>query len=143
MADRQTAPLWTVADIPAILTYIYPHPDPWEPRFQLQWDYQIEWPSAGRPRIKLLRYRSFQQKTADGKAELVEDITDDIPVNESVMIEISRHAAGYLFANSDLAGGWRFADRTLLNGCAEAAAEKRFSLASYRQVAQANPNPRI
>ena len=76
------------------------------------------------------------------KAELVENITEDIPVNEGVMIEISKHAAGHLFANSNIDGGWRFADRTLLGGCEEAA-KKRFNLASYRQMAQADPNPRI
>ena len=68
--------------------------------------------------------------------------TEDIPVNEGVMIGISKHAAGYLFANSNIDGGWRFSDRTLLDGCGEAA-KKRFSLASYRQMAQADPNPRI
>jgi hypothetical protein len=142
MTDRKSAPPWTLSNIPSALTYIYPPPDSWEPRYQLQWDYQIDWPRAGRPTIKLLRYRSYQQKAADGKAELVEDITEDIPVNEGVMIEISKHAAGYLYANSDLAGGWRFADRTLLSGCEEAA-RKRFNFASYRQMAQADPNPRI
>jgi len=68
---------------------------------QLQWDYQIEWPRAGRPKIKLLRFRSYQKSTADGKLELVEQITEDIPVNGGVMNGISKHAAGYL-ANSDL-----------------------------------------
>ena len=140
--ERRPVPPWTSSEIPAVLTYTYPLPDPWEPRYQLQWDYQIEWPRAERPTIKLLRFRSYQQRTPDGKAELVEDIIEDIPVNERVLIEISRHAAGYLFANSDLDGGWRFADRTFLDGCAEAA-KKRFSLASYRQMAQADPNPRI
>lgn len=142
MADRKAAPPWTSNEVPSELTYIYPPPDPWEPRFQLQWDYQIEWPKAGRPTIKLLRYRSYQQNTDGKEAELVEEIAQDIPVNEWVMIEISKHAAGYLFAGSDLDGGWRFADRTLFDGCAEAA-KKRFSLASYRQMAQADPNPRI
>jgi hypothetical protein len=41
-----------------------------------------------------LRYRSYQQNTADGKAELVEDTTEDIPMNQGLMIEISKHAAG-------------------------------------------------
>lgn len=144
MTDRKVAPPWTSSEIPALLTYIYPLPDAWEARYQLQWDYQIEWPRAGRPTIKLLRFRSYQQKAADVKAELVEDITEDIPVNEGVIMEISKHAAGYLYTNSDLDGGWRFADRTLLSGCEEAeAAKKRFNLASYRQMAQADPNPRI
>ena len=110
--------------------------------FQLQWDYQVYWPKAGRPTITLLRFRSYQQKTTDGKAELVEDITEDIPVNEVLMMEISKHASGYLYANSVLDGGWRFTDRTFFSGTEEAA-KKRFSLASYRQMAQADPNPRI
>jgi len=110
--------------------------------YQLQWDYQIEWPRAGRPTIRLLAFRSYQQKTDGGKAELVENISEDIPVNEGVMIGISKHAAGYLFASSNIDGGWRFADRTLLDGCEEAA-KKRFNLASYRQMAEADPNPRI
>lgn len=142
MNDTKTTVPWTSTEIPAVLTYNYPPPDAWAPRYQLQWDYQIEWPKNGRPTITLLRFRSYQQKTADGKAQLVEDITEDIPVNEGVMIGISQHAAGFLFANSDLDGGWRFADRTLLGGC-EDAAKKRFSLASYRQMTQADPNPRI
>ena len=90
----------------------------------------------------MLRYRSFQQNADGEKAAIVEDISEDIPVNELVMMNISKHAAGYLFANSDLDAGWRFADRTFFDGCAEAA-KKRFSLASYRQMAQADPNPRI
>src|ERR1700733_5532533 len=134
---QASVPPWTLTEIPAVLTYIYPPPDAWEPRFQLHWDYHVDWRGGGRPSIRLLRFRSYQQKAADGKAELVEDITEDIPVNEAVMIEISKHAAGYLYANSDLDGGWRFADRTLLGGCAEAA-KKRFNLASYRQMAQAD-----
>ena len=91
MSDRvrRTVP-WTSSEIPAVLTYIYPPPDAWEGRYQLQWDYEIEWPRAGRPKIKLLRFRSYQQNTADGKAELVEDITEDIPLNEGVKIGISK-----------------------------------------------------
>ena len=131
MTDRNSPPPWTSSEIPAVLTYIYPPADAWESRYQLQWDYQIEWPRAGRPTIKLLRFRSYQQNTADGKAELVEDITEDIPVNEGVMIGISKHAAGYLFANSDIGGGWSFADRTLFTG-SEEAAKKRFSLSAFR-----------
>jgi hypothetical protein len=142
MTDPKALPPWTSSDIPAVLTYIYPPPDAWEPRYQLQWDYQIEWPRAGRPVITLLRFRSYQQKTAGGKAELVEDITEDIPVNEGLMIGISKDAAGYLYANSHIDGGWRFADRTLFDGCAEAA-KKRFSLASYRRMAESDPNPRV
>jgi hypothetical protein len=142
MTDRKAAPPWTSSEIPAVLKYTYPPPDAWEPDYQLQWDYQIDWPRGGRPTITLLRYRSFQRTSADGKVEVVEDITEDIPVNEGLMIGISKHAAGYLFANSSIDGGWRFADRTLLDGCGEAA-KKRFSLASYRQMAQADPNPRI
>lgn len=139
--DTRTLP-WTSSGIPSVLTYIYPPADAWAPRYQLQWDYQIEWQAAGRPTVRLLRFRSYQQKLGGGKAELVEEITTDIPVNEGVMIEISKHAAGYLYANSDLAGDWRFADRTLLAG-AEEAAKKGFSLASFRQMAQADPKPRI
>uniref|UniRef100_Q027X6 Uncharacterized protein n=1 Tax=Solibacter usitatus (strain Ellin6076) TaxID=234267 RepID=Q027X6_SOLUE len=142
MTAHKAAPPWSSTELPDVLTFIYPAPDPWEPRYQLQWDYQIEWPRVGRPTITLLRYRSYQQSRDGGKAELVEDISEDIPVNEGVMLEISKHATGYLFANSDLDGGWRFADRTLFDGCAEAA-KKRFSLAAYRRMAQANPNPRI
>ena len=142
MTDNKAVTPWTLSEIPSILTYIYPPPGPWERRFQLQWDYQIEWPRAGRPTIQLLRFRSYQQNTAGVNSELVEDITEDIPVNEGVMMEISKHAAGYLYANSDLDGGWRFVDRTFLDGCDEAA-KKRFSIASYRQLAQADPNPRL
>ncbi len=76
-----------------MLTYFYPPPDSWAPRHQLQWDYQIEWPKARRPTITLLHFRSYQQRTAEGQAELVEDITEDIPVNEGVMMEIAKHAA--------------------------------------------------
>jgi hypothetical protein len=96
---------WTMSEMPTVLTCIYPPPDSWKPRFQLQWDYQIDWPRGGRPTITLLRFRSYQRNTADGKTELVEDITEDIHVNEGVMIGISKHAVGYLFANSDIAGG--------------------------------------
>lgn len=142
MTDLNAPPPWTSSEIPTVLTYVYPPADPWEPRYQLQWDYQIEWRKAERPTIKLLRFRSYQQSTADGKAELVEDITENIPVNEGVMIGISKHAAGYLFANSDLDGGWRFTDRKFLFGCEEAA-KKRFSLSAFRQMSQADPNPRI
>jgi hypothetical protein len=142
MTDPKAPAPWTISKMPAVLTYIYPPPDPWEPRYQLQWDYQIGWPRGGRHTITLLRFRSYQQNTADGKTELVEDITEDIPVNEGVMIGIANHASGYLFANSDIAGGWRFADRTLLSGCEEAA-KKQFNLAAFRQMAQADPNPRI
>jgi hypothetical protein len=142
MTDRKAAPPWTSSETPAVLTYTHPPTDSWEPRYQLQWDYQIEWPRAGRPKIKLLRYRSYQQKRDGGKAELVEDISEDIPVNEGVMIEISRHASGFLFANSDIDGGWQFADRTFFAGCKEAT-KKRFSLAAYRKMAQAEPNRRL
>jgi hypothetical protein len=139
---RASALPWTSGGIPEILTYIYPDPDPWEPRYQLQWDYQIEWRRAERPKITLLRYRSFQQNSGSEKAELVEDISEDIPVNESLLLNISKHAAGYIFAHSDLDGGRRFADQKLFEGSAEAA-KKRFSLASLRQMMQADPNPRL
>lgn len=125
-------------EFPEVLTYIYPDPDPWEPRYQLQWDYQIEWPSAGKPRIKLLRYRSYQQNSENEKAELVEDISEDIPVNELLLLNISKHAAGYISAQADLDGNWRLADERLFDGSAEAA-KKRFSLASFRQMMQVDP----
>jgi hypothetical protein len=139
MTENNVEPPWKSSDMPSVMTYIHPAPDAWAARYQLQWDYQIEWPRAGRPTIRLLRYRSFQPTKHGGKAELVEDISEDIPVNEDLILEISRHAAGYLYANSALEGGWRLADHTLLSGCAEAA-KKLFSLVSYRKLAQAAPN---
>jgi hypothetical protein len=90
----------------------------------------------------MLRFCSYQQKAAGGKAELVEEITEDIPVNEALMMEISKHASGYLYADSDIEGDWSFADRTFFKGCAEAA-KKAFSLAAFRQMAQGDPNPRL
>lgn len=139
---KPSVPPWASGQIPAVLTYVYPGPEELETRYQLQWDYQIEWPSGGRPLITLLRYRSFQRKTKGEKAELVEDISDEIPVNELVMMNISKHAAGYLYAYANLEGSWKSVDRTLFQGCAEAA-KKSFSLTSYRKMAQADPNPRI
>jgi hypothetical protein len=140
MIDPNAQPPWASDDIPTVLTYVYPPPDGFEPRFQLQWDYQVEWPRAGRPTITLLKFRSFQQMTSGGKAELVEEIAEDIPVTEMLMMQLSTHAAGYLYANSVLDGAWRFADRTFLSG-SEEAAKKRFSLTAFRQLAQAAPNP--
>ena len=55
------------------------------------------------------------------------------PVNQLIMMNISKHAAGYLYAYANLDGDWRFADRTLFEGAKEAA-KKRFSLASFRQM---------
>ena len=86
MNDTKTTVPWTSSEIPAVLTYIYPPPDPWEPRYQLQWDYHIEWPKAGRPTITLLRFRSYQQTTAEGKAELVEDITEDCHRSSEIVV---------------------------------------------------------
>ena len=140
--EGASVPPWSPNAIPAILTYVYPGSEELEERYQLQWDYQIEWPSVGRPTIRLLRYRSFQQAADGGKVRLVEDISEDIPVNQLVMMNISKHAAGYLYAYADLDGPWKSADRTLFEGLAEVA-KKRFSLASYRQMAQTDPNPRI
>jgi hypothetical protein len=140
--ESRTAPPWTTNEIPVVLTYSYPPPDAWEPRYQLQWDYQIEWPRAERPTIILLRFRSYQPKAAGDKPELVEEITENIPVNEGLMMEISKHASGYLYANSFLDGGWKFADRTFLSG-SEEAAKKCFSLSAFRQMALASPNPRL
>lgn len=141
MSDNRLAmPPWSSDEVPKILTYIYPEPGPWEPRYQLQWDYQIEWPEDGRPRIKLLRYRSFQRGAAGEKAVLVEDITEEIPINHLIMMNISKHAAGYLYAYANLEGDWRFVDRTMFEGAAEAA-KKHFSLASFRKMSQADPNP--
>jgi hypothetical protein len=144
MSGKKTRPVvpWTSSEIPTVLTYVYPRPDAWEPTWQLRWDYQIEWPRSGRPKITMLRFCSYQQKTAGGKAELVEEITEDIPVNEALMMEISKHASGYLYADSDIEGDWSFADRTFFKGCAEAA-KKTFSLAAFRQMAQGDPNPRL
>ena len=58
---RESVLPWTSPDVPEVLTYIYPDKTPWQHLFQLQWDYQIEWPRRGRPRIKLLKYRSYQK----------------------------------------------------------------------------------
>jgi hypothetical protein len=137
---RSLIPPWSKDEVPKMLTYIYPEPEPWEPRYQLQWDYQIEWPEDGRPRIKLLRYRSFQSSADGEKAVLVEDITEEIPINRLIMMNISKHAAGYLYAYANLDGDWRFVDRTMFEGAAEAA-KKCFSLAAYRKMAQAAPKP--
>ncbi|MCZ2152991.1 MAG: hypothetical protein LC114_03650 [Bryobacterales bacterium] len=137
---RASGPPWESKDIPKVLTYIYPDPEPLEPRYQLQGDYEIEWPKDGRPRIKLVRYRSYQRNADGEKAVLVEDITEEIPVNQLIMMNISKHAAGYLYAYAELDGDWRFVDRTMFEGAKEAA-QKRFSLASFRKMAQADPNP--
>lgn len=142
MTEPKAVPPWSPNVIPAILTYVYPGPEELETRYQLQWDYQIEWPKVGRPTIRLLRYRSFQRKATGENATLVEELSEEIPVNQLVMMNIAKHAAGYLYAYADLGGAWKFADRSLFEGLAEAA-KKRFSLASYRQMAQADPNPRI
>ena len=139
---RTSVPPWSPNEIPEILTYVYPGPEDLENRYQLQWDYQIEWPKVGKPTIRLLRYRSFQRKAKGETATLVEDISEDIPVNELVMMNISKHAAGYLYAHADLDGACKFADRSLFEGLVEVA-KKRFSLASYRKMKQVDPNPRI
>jgi hypothetical protein len=89
-----------------------------------------------------LRYPSFQRKANGETTTLVEEISEDIPVNQLVMMNISKHAAGHLYAHADLDGNWKFADRALFEGLAEAA-KKRFSLASYRKMKQVDPNPRI
>jgi hypothetical protein len=89
-----------------------------------------------------LIYRSFQWNAEAHKFDLVEQVVEDIPVNHLVMLNISRHAAGYVYAYAELDGNWRFIDRTLFDGCAEAA-KKRFSLASLRQMMQVDPNPSL
>lgn len=139
---RTSVPPWSPDEIPEILTYVYPGPEDLENRYQLQWDYQIEWPSVGRPTIRLLRYRSFQRKASGETATLVEELSEDIPVNQLIMMNISKHAAGYLYAYAGLEGNWKFADRALFAGLAEVA-KKRFSLASYRKMKQVDPNPRM
>jgi hypothetical protein len=125
-------------DFPAILTYVYPDPGLLWTSYQLQWDYQIEWLVAGRPKIKLLRYRSFQKKSDPKEAELVEDISEDIPVNDLLLSNISKHAAGYICAQAELDGNWRLTNERLFEGSAEAA-KKRFSLSSFRQMMQVDP----
>jgi hypothetical protein len=140
MTERKAAPPWTSTDIPRTLTYVYPEDG--GVSYQLQWDYQVEWPSGGKPSIILLKYRSFRRNAETHHFDLTEQVSEDIPINELVMMNISKHAAGCLFAYATLDGDWRFVDRTLFDGCAEAA-KKRFSLVSLRQMLQADPNPRI
>lgn len=142
MNEPGTVPPWGLSEIPSVLTYVNHGPDDWGSHSQLQWDYQIEWPSGGTPRIKLLRYRSFQLGAESEKLELVEDISENIPVNQLLLIAISKHAAGYLSACARLDGHWQPADRNFFKGCAEAA-KKRYNLASYRKMSQVDPNPRI
>jgi hypothetical protein len=45
---RASDPPWASGEIPKTLIYIYPVPEDLENRYQLQWDYQIEWPIVGR-----------------------------------------------------------------------------------------------
>lgn len=130
---------WRSEDLPAVMTYVYQGPDQWRTDCQLQWDYQIEWPCSGKPTIRLLRYRSFQENFETKQLELVEEILQDIPVTTTVVNEISRHAAGYLSSCASLEGEWCLADSTFLTGCEESA-KKRFSLSSFRQVTQVKPN---
>jgi hypothetical protein len=136
--NRLAAPPWITGGVPEQFTYTYPEDG--GVTYQLQWDYKIEWPAAGRPRIRLLAYRSFQRNREAARFDLVEEIWQDIPVNQLVMMNISKHAAGQLYAYAELDGDWRFVDRKLFDGCAEAA-KKRFSLASMRQMMQGAPNP--
>ena len=98
-------------NFPPTLTFVFPKPDIWGPQFQLQWDYRIDWPPAGRPVITLLRFRSYQKRSKDGQCELVEAISENIPLNDSILRQISEHAGGYLYADSDLDGAWRLSGR--------------------------------
>lgn len=136
-----SVPPWEADEPPCEFTYTF-FPESEGINCKLQWDYKIEWPMSGRPRIRLLAYRSFQRDRETRKFHLVEEICKDIPVNELVMMNISKHAAGQLYAYAQLDGNWLFVDRKLFDGCAEAA-RKRFSLVSMRKMMEVDPNPRL
>jgi hypothetical protein len=76
MTDLKAPAPWTMSEMSAVLTYIYPFPAPWQPCYQLQWDYQIDSRRRGLPTITLLLFNSYQPNTAHGKAELVEKVTE-------------------------------------------------------------------
>lgn len=130
-------PPWGIAEVSGVLTYVNHGPDEWGSGCQMQWDYQIEWPAGGRPTILLLRYRSFQRNDESEKLELVEEIFENIPLNQNLLMNIARHAAGYLSACALLEGQWQLVDGNFVEGCGEAA-KKRYSLAAFRKMAQAD-----
>jgi hypothetical protein len=70
-----------------------------------------------------------------GALQLVDRKIEDIPITEGILIEISKHASGHIFADSDIQGAWCEAEDHFLRGL-EQAVRKRYDLSNYRLDAQ-------
>ena len=103
--------------------------------FLVEWDYQISWKLGERPKVLLLEYRSYRAGDKPGVLQLVERKIEDIPITEGILIGISNHASGQIFANSDIQGSWCEAEGYFMQGI-EQAVRQRYDLANYRLDAQ-------
>jgi hypothetical protein len=133
---RQSAAVYERDRMGPIMTYRYSKTEKGgHGHFQAEWDYQISWERGGRPKIYLLEYRSYLAGGEPWTHRLVERKTEEIPITEGILIEISKHASGHIFADSDIAGRWCEAEGHFLEGI-EQAIRKRYDLSNYRQDAQ-------
>ena len=115
----------------SIYTYV------WNDSFgcQLQWDYLVETSGPGAPRIVILSYRSYQQKTADGSLLLVESIYGDIPISDGILTLLIEHAAKELFRRSAITGSLKRVPANFLDRVDEGAT-KKFDLSALRVMSQ-------
>jgi hypothetical protein len=119
-----------------IMTYKYPKSEErGYGQFQAEWDYQISWERGGRPKVLLLEYRSYLAGEKPWTLRLIERKVEDIPITEGILIEISKHASGHIFADSDIGGRWCEAEGHFLEGI-EQAVRKRYDLSNFRRDAQ-------
>jgi hypothetical protein len=103
--------------------------------FQAEWDYQISWERGGRPKVFLLERRPYLAGDEPWTLRLFERKVEDIPITEGIPIEISKHASGHIFADSDIEGCWCEAEGHFLEGIEQAVC-KRYDLSNYRRDAQ-------
>ena len=102
---------------------------------QMHWQYSVEWPQGGGPKIRIWSYTCFQRQTISAAFQRVENLPFDIPMSEGLLCRLAEHAGKELYSRAVVVGSMKTVPQNFL-GRAQEAAEKGYDLKLLREMSQ-------
>jgi hypothetical protein len=102
---------------------------------QMHWQYSVEWPQGGGPKIRIWSYTCFQRQTISAEFQRVENLPFDIPMPEGLLYRLAEHAGKELYSRAVVVGSMKTVPQNFL-GRAQEAAEKGYDLKLLREMSQ-------
>jgi len=101
----------------------------------MQWDYILDWPGDGQPKLWIYAYRCFQRNDSSEEFREVDQIPFDVPVWDDLLSGICQHAASLLYSSATVVGPLVPVTKDYKIG-AEEAAKKHYDMHKYRKMMQ-------